>query len=97
MDTLIHADIFFFITAIAVVVLSLTLLVALVYLTAILRDVKHITERARTEADLIAADIGELRRDQRKEGFPLTKVFGFVRGLFTRHHTPRKRGGPKRG
>jgi hypothetical protein len=97
MDTLIHADIFFFITSLAVIVLGVVLLVALVYVTAILRDVKHITAKVRAETDLITADIVDLRESLRKEGFALSKILGFVRGIFGRHKKPRQQKGRKNG
>jgi len=44
METLIHADIFFFITSIAVVVLTILLIVAFFYLLQILRNFRDISD-----------------------------------------------------
>ena len=42
MDTLIHADIFFFVTTIAVIVITIALTVLIVYLVKVFRSVRRI-------------------------------------------------------
>lgn len=71
MDTLIHADIFFFITAIAVVLATGALLVALWYVIQILRDVREISAKAKNAADKLEVDFETLRADLKHKG---TKV-----------------------
>jgi hypothetical protein len=44
METLIHADIFFFITSIAVILLTVLLIIALFYFIQILRNFRDISE-----------------------------------------------------
>ena len=51
MSELVHADIFFFITAVAVVLLSTIFAVALVYIIVILRDVRAIVARMRRASE----------------------------------------------
>ena len=51
MTTLIHADIFFFVTTIAVVILTILFSVIAWYALHILRDIKHISEKARIASD----------------------------------------------
>ena len=55
MNTLVHADIFFFVTTIAVVVVAAALAIALMYLVRILNDVKKIAEQVREELVVLLA------------------------------------------
>ena len=72
MESLIKSDVFFFITAVAVIVGSLLLAVIMIYLVRILNDVKHISGRVKKEADSVMDDVESLR-----EGF-----LGQLRNLF---------------
>jgi hypothetical protein len=78
MDTLMHADIFFFVTTIAVVVIALCFIVALFYVIAILNRIKTIAEMVREEATLFREDVHDLREAVKKEGFRLKNMFDFV-------------------
>lgn len=82
MDTLIHADVFFFVTTIAVVVVGIAFTVVLVYLAKILRDVKEVTEQVKEETILFRRDIADLRGDVKKEGFRAQRIFMFFRNFF---------------
>lgn len=77
MDTLIHADIFFFVTTIAVVVVAAVFTVALFYLVAVLRQVRDIASEIKEEAKLMRADIGDARTRIKTEGFRLKHLFDF--------------------
>ena len=61
METLIHADIFFFITSVAVGILSAVLIIIAVYVVRIMNDIKHISTIARDQADALKQDIEDLR------------------------------------
>lgn len=82
MATLIHADIFFFVTTIVVVIVGIALTIALIYLAKVLSDVKDITKQVKEETILFRQDIGELRGDIKKEGFRVERFMMFVRNLF---------------
>ena len=69
MNTLIHADIFFFVTTIAVVIVGIALTVALIYLAKVFSDVREITRQVKEEAILFREDIAGLRADVKREGF----------------------------
>lgn len=84
MDTLIHADIFFFITAIAVVLVTAFLVGVLVLVIRVLVDVRHITRKVREEAELVSQDLAELRSHLRKEGFRFKRFVEFFAGLWRR-------------
>ena len=76
METLVKADIFFFVTAIAVVVISIFILVICTYVLRILADTKHITKSVRKESDDILADVGAVRRIVERHGRHLGGILG---------------------
>jgi len=78
MDTLIHADIFFFVTTIAVVAITLLLIIVLIYLIKVLNRIKSIAEQVRDETILFREDIHDLRDSVKREGFKLKSLFSVV-------------------
>lgn len=84
MDTIIHADIFFFVSTIALVVITLGLIVALVYIIKILRTISNVSEKVKDESDEILADIKNLRGTIKRQGFGLRNVTEFIKMVFGR-------------
>ena len=84
MGTLIQADIFFFITGIFVIFLTVGFGVALVYIIPILKDMRHLSALAREEGDKLAQDIDELRSAVKEEGMKAKSILGYFLALFTR-------------
>src|SRR5271170_6992635 len=82
MDTLVHADIFFFVTTIVVVVVGIALTIALIYLAKVLSDIKAVTREVKEETILFREDIGNLRNDIRREGFRIERIYSFFRNAF---------------
>ncbi len=74
-------DIFFVITSLAVVLLGILLAVLAVYLIKISRDVKYITQRAKSEADLISQDLSDLRQNVKDKGAKLKFFANFFNNL----------------
>jgi hypothetical protein len=91
MDTLIHADIFFFVTTVAVIVVGIALTVALIYLANVLSDIKEITKQVKEETILFREDIRDLRSDVKNEGFRAERFLMFVRNLFKKTTTRSKK------
>ena len=81
MSTLIHADIFFFVTTIAVVLIASLFIVVIIYVVRILNDLHYISGVVRKETDLIAADIEEMREDMKGQGF-FQGLYSVILGLF---------------
>lgn len=81
-DTLIHANIFFFITTIAVVLLTLLLILILVYVVGIVRSFSYIAKRLQKESDHVAEDIAELRERVKEEGEKVSNLWKFATGFF---------------
>jgi hypothetical protein len=91
MDTLIHADVFFFVTTVVVIVVGIAFTIALVYLTKVLSDVKEITGQVKEEALLVREDIKGLRSDVKQEGFRAERFLMFFRNLFKKTNTRSKK------
>jgi predicted Holliday junction resolvase-like endonuclease len=68
MTDFLKQDIFFFITSIAVIILTLLLAILIFYIIKISKNIKYISERAKTEADLISEDISNLRDNVKEHG-----------------------------
>lgn len=81
MNTLMKADIFFFITAIAVIILGILLAILVVYIIKISRDIKYISGKAKNEADLISQDLSDLRENVKEKGANLKYFFSFFSNL----------------
>lgn len=61
MQELARADIFFIVTTVAVILVTLVFTIALIYLVTILIEMRHIMQQVRNQADGIAEDIMEMR------------------------------------
>ena len=82
MDTdFLKLDIFFFVTTVAVLFLTLLIGVLLFYVIRIARNVDRIMDKVREETDIITDEIGELRHNIRKEGVKLKHITKFVSNL----------------
>ncbi len=91
MDTLIHADIFFFVTTFAVIAVGTALTVVLIYLAKILSDLKKITGQVHEETILFREDVRDLRNHVRREGFKIQHFMDFVKRLISRKKNSRSK------
>ena len=82
MQTLIHADIFFFVTTIAVVIIAVGTFIALAYVIKILRNVSDVSKKVRDESEEIVNDVHEMRHSIKKEGLRLKFIKSFLVRLF---------------
>jgi len=90
MDSIIKSEIFFFITSIAVIVLSVGAAAVLVYAVRILRNADHIAKLVRDESDLIAKDVSSLRESAEKEGMKAGRFIKFINKYFKRYAKSKK-------
>jgi uncharacterized protein YoxC len=79
MTTLIQADIFFFITAIAVVVIAIVLTIALVYAIRVLKNAGYISEKLKSATDDLSSDLHDLRKNAREEGSKIKHFLSLVK------------------
>jgi hypothetical protein len=81
MSDFLKQDIFFFITSVGVVVITILLGTFLFYVIRIARTVDHILAKVREETDIISEELAELRRNIRKEGMRLKHLAKFVNNI----------------
>lgn len=91
-ESLIHADVFFFISAIATVGISIGIIIALYYLIHILRNVREVSDKVKAEGGELIADLRKLRLALREEGVKWKHVVDLVRGFFIRKNNTKKNG-----
>ena len=80
----IHADIFFFISTIALVLISIGIVIVLIYVIRILRNVDEVTDKIKVESAEIVSDLKKLRESLRDEGLKWRHVVDLVRTFFMR-------------
>lgn len=68
MSNLIHADIFFFITSIAVVILTILLLIAVYFSFRIFKKTESFVDDIKREGQKVISDVDDLRNAIREEG-----------------------------
>jgi hypothetical protein len=90
METLAKADIFFFITSIFVILLTIAVVWGAFYVIRILRNVKDMSEDAREETRRVVEDISDLRHDLKQEGVRFIDKIG-VLGKFIKKASHKRR------
>ena len=83
METLVHADIFFFVTPCVVVVVGLAFTVALIYLVKVLRQVREVIQEVKEEVILVRGDIKQCRENVQQSGWKLKAFVEMVKNIFT--------------
>jgi hypothetical protein len=81
METLIHADIFFFVTTISVALIASLFIVVIIYVVRILNDFHYISGLVRKESDLLAEDLEEIRQEVKRQGV-FGGLYSIISGLF---------------
>lgn len=94
MQQLIKADVFFFVTTIAVILLTVGVIIALYYVIRILRNVCSVTERVEEGSKILSEDLSELRLKMKVGGISARLFSGMFRNTRRwfkgRHGTRRK-------
>ena len=82
MSTLIHADVFFFISTIGFILIIICVLIAMIFVLIILRNLAQISKRAKEESFEIINDIKDLRTEAKKEASFVTTFVKFLFKIF---------------
>jgi uncharacterized protein YoxC len=83
-ESLIHADIFFFISTIALVLISIGIVIATIYVIKILKNIREISDKVNAESTEIVSDVKKLRHALRDEGIKWKHVTDLIRSFFMR-------------
>ena len=70
MESIIHADIFFFVASIGFVLVALVICVAAMYIIRILREVEFIVRRVREGLDHVSEEAERIVHDVAEDGIP---------------------------
>lgn len=81
--TLANANIFFLITSISVVILTILLVITIIYVVIIMGNIRHITHRVRDETDLWANELAVLRAKLATERFGFRTIIKFIKKLIS--------------
>lgn len=85
------ADIFFIITSIGVIAVSVIVVWIGVLLIRTLRNIQYISKRARNESDKLIQDVDTLRTEIKKEGTTVLRFFHSLGMLFFRRTKKKKK------
>jgi len=96
MESFIKADIFFFITTIALIIVSAILVAVLIYILRIVRDILHLVKHAREEGDQILKDVNNLRTALKGEGETLKNLWENFLKFISIKKGSSKKSGPKK-
>lgn len=80
MNDLLKQDVFFAVTTVAVIVLTILFVILMVYLIQIIRRVNYITTKAREQTDLLTEELAALRSNI-KTGFKFRHIISFFSNL----------------
>lgn len=81
MDTIVHADIFFFITACAVVILTIILGIILIYGVFVAKNVHYIVSKIKKESDNISDDIYNVRLKIKEQSTKILALMAFLKNI----------------
>ncbi len=84
MNDFLQMDIFFFVTTLAVCVVTLLTVLVILRVLRILKHVERLSETVSNEAELVRADIDDLRANVREEGLKTKHVAQFARAAIKR-------------
>lgn len=82
METLAKSDVFFFITSVAVILLTAMCLIILFYGIRLFRTAVLISRKIKEEGDAISNDIAAIRTKVSEQGFGIKTLFNLISGFF---------------
>ncbi len=85
MSDFLKQDVFFFLTSILVVVLTIVMIVAGYYIIKITKAINYISQKAKKQSDLLAEDLSELRENVKNQGSKFKHFAKFFGGLYKRY------------
>ncbi|HEX3095763.1 MAG TPA: hypothetical protein VHQ20_01445 [Patescibacteria group bacterium] len=90
MNNLTLVDIFFIITGSAVVIITIMLAIALVYIISFVRTIKQVARTAQRATELVTEDISNFRENIHKNGLTIGAIGALVKGLIHKKSSRKK-------
>lgn len=91
MNSLLQADIFFFITTVIVLIFAVIGLIAAYYIVHILRSVRYIADKVKIESDHVTDDIHELRGRLKEGGAKFSTIIRTLASFFFAKATSKRK------
>ena len=88
---MLKSDIFFMVTTASIVLITIGIIVAFVYIIRILRNTSKVSDAVREEGQEIIKHVSEVRTKVRDEGLDIFAIVKSLIGLITRKSRPRKK------
>lgn len=85
MNTLIHADIFFFVSTVCLAVLAIFALIALIYLIKILASLKKLADRATIEGNYLMDEVHSMADRMKRRAFNPLFIYLLIKRLIRRY------------
>lgn len=86
MDSLAKSDIFFVVTTFAILLVTIVVIIASVYILNILKDLKYISKKIKDESDNISEDLSDLRQHFKK-GMKFAGFAGLIGNMIKRRRS----------
>ena len=77
MEMVLQTNIFFFITSIAVIIVTVLVVIGLFYILSILRNIKDISNKAKRGSEILAEDFSIIHNKVKKNDFKIGHVVDF--------------------
>lgn len=79
MQEFMKADVFFFVTTVSVILVTVGIIAALYYIIKILRNVRDVSDRVEAGSEVLSEDLSEFRLKVKSTGFSLRLLQEFFR------------------
>lgn len=90
METLTLTDLFFWLTGIAVIIITTLAVIALAYLIIFLRALNNVARQAKRAGEIVSEDFVTLKNNIKEKGFSLKTLITFLFGLRSKQDKKRK-------
>ncbi|MDQ3018640.1 MAG: hypothetical protein M3Q64_02105 [bacterium] len=91
MNDLTLVDIFFILTGIAVIIITIMLAVGLIYVIMFLRTIKQVALTAQRATEIVSEDIADLRDTIKERGMSVGALTSFAKNLSKKKIFPKKK------
>lgn len=90
MDNISLVEIFFVITGIAVIIITVLLGIGLLYVIMFVRAAKQVARTAQKATEMVSEDLADFSKNIREKGFSFNSLFSFVKSLGIKKITRKK-------
>lgn len=90
MDNLTLTYLFFWLTGMAVIIITTLSVIALLYLIFFLRAIRNVARQAQKATELVTEDFVSLRKNIKEQGFSLKSLISFLFGIKAKQNKKRK-------